>query len=185
MLYIFNMICRTHIAFAIAPILIIESAIDAMSVVVELLFYLSIAIGSISPDLDEEGSRLSKVFPLFPMIYDVVGIKHRGVTHQLIFVLVLAIGLFIILNLNDADFVSNVIFYGLALGYFMHLPGDMLTKGGINNFYYPLTKSKGILLPRAFRFYTHSKEELLFLYFLYFVICSQVAYRILLWVSYE
>lgn len=179
------MIYRTHIAFAIAPILMIESVIDTMSVVIELLFYLSIAIGSISPDLDEEGSRLSKVFPLFPMIYALLDIKHRGVTHQLIFVFILVILFFSILHLNNADFVSNIIFYGLALGYFMHLPGDMLTKGGINNFYYPVSKSNGILLPRAFRFYTHSQEELLFLYFLYFVIFAQVTYRILMLVSYE
>lgn len=179
------MIYRTHIAFAIAPILLIESAIDSMSIVTELLFYLSIAIGSLFPDLDEEGSKLSKVFPLFPMIYDLLGIEHRGVTHQLSFVFVLAIGCFIILNLNYADFVSNIILYGLALGYFMHLPGDMLTKGGINNFYYPVSNVKGVLLPRVFRFYTHSKEELLFLYFLYFVIFLQLAYRLLLWVNYE
>ena len=175
------MIYRTHIAFAIAPILIIESVIDVMSVFIELLFYLSIAIGSIAPDLDEEGSKLSKVFPLYPIVYDFFAIAHRGVTHQLIFVIFLAGISFNVLHLNNADLVSNIILYGFSLGYFMHLLGDMLTKGGINNFYYPMSNAKGILLPRVLRFYTHSKEELLFLYFLYFIIFLQVVYRILQW----
>ena len=174
------MIYRTHIAFAIAPILIIESIIDEINIVTEILFYLAIAIGSISPDLDEEGSKLSKIFPLFPMIYNMLAIKHRGVTHQLIFVFSLLVIIFNILYFNNADFVSNIILYGFSLGYFMHLLGDMLTKGGINNFYYPVSNAKGILLPRALRFYTHSKEELLLLYFLYLVISLQVVYRILI-----
>ena len=172
------MIYKTHMAFAVTPALIIESALDYINIYNELLLYLAVAIGSLLPDLDENGSKLSKSFPIFPIVYELLGIRHRGVTHYLLFSFVFVTLSFFILQINNADIYNNIIFYGLSYGYFMHLIGDMLTKGGINNFYYPLINCKGVILPKKFRFYTHSIEEFIFLYFLSTLVVLQIIYRL-------
>lgn len=164
------MMYKTHIAFAILPVVIIESIIDKMSIPFELLVYCAITVGALLPDLDEENSYIGKKLPIFPMIYQMIGVKHRGITHQFIFV----VGLLILLQFLFANFntsiTEKVIAYSFVYGYLMHLVGDMLTKGGIDSFFYPLSNKKGVLLPRYFRFYTGSIVEYILFYLLSFLI---------------
>jgi inner membrane protein len=172
------MIYKTHIAFALAPALYIEGSNDNMTFAVELLFYLSVAIGSLAPDLDEERSKISKILPIFPWIYKIFGIGHRGFTHQLLFVMILSGFFWYILKYQNIDYLVGISIFGFILGYFMHLVGDMLTKAGINNFLYPFFGIRGVLLPRMFRFYTSSKEEKIIFYLLIFFIIYQISIRI-------
>jgi len=122
-----------------------------------IFFYFGVIVGSIFPDLDEEGSYLSLKFPLFPMLLKLFGVTHRGVTHLLLPVIVMA-SLFI-LFFNNLEELTAVVLLGFIIGYLLHLCGDMVTKGGINNFYTPFSSKHGVLLPRFMRFYTNSKEE--------------------------
>lgn len=163
------MIYKTHIAFAVLPIAVLETVIDVVETPIEILAYCFIAIGALFPDLDEENSYIGRKLPLFPMLYQILGVTHRGITHQLIFVVGLILLFQYLFFTYSVSFVEKLIAYSFIYGYFMHLAGDMLTKGGINNFFFPISRKKGVLLPRFLRFKTDSIQEHLLLYFLYFI----------------
>ncbi len=151
---------KTHILFALVPLYALESTYNYIGLGHELILYSVVAFGALLPDLDEEGSYIGKRIIIFPLIYGMLGVKHRGITHQLIFVVMLLSAVQIYEVLNVMEFESKLVMYGLIFGYLMHLMGDMLTKGGIRNFFYPFSSVKGVLLPRFLRFYTSGKVEL-------------------------
>lgn len=154
---------KTHVTFAFAvatPIAFLHYGEMTSGCI---LFFLALSIGALAPDLDEEGSYLSRKIPIFPMIFQLFGVTHRGITHRLISVVALLViaGIFVLGGELSSDGISA--FVGFSLGYLLHLVGDMLTKGGINKFFYPISNAKGVLLPRRFRFYTGSgKEKIVF-----------------------
>ena len=80
-------------------------------------------IGSLLPDIDHPGSKLGRRVPVISHIMYLFG--HRGVTHSLLFVLILAAaGHFVWLPA-----------YGLALGAAVHIAADMLTPSGVPLFW--------------------------------------------------
>jgi len=112
------------------------------------LFLFGAALGSLLPDIDEPRSYIGMKFPYLSIPLKLFGIKHRTITHSIWFIL-----LFLIPGLM----LNNFFLLGLSLGVFMHLIGDMLTKGGVPLFY-PLTKHYR-LLPKEIAFYTNSFTE--------------------------
>jgi len=150
---------KTHVAFALMTAAPIPFIFD-FSIQEIVAFYSMVVIGSLAPDLDEQGSYLSRKLPIFPIIFGLFGITHRGVTHQLISVIVLCFGA-VLFNVIAGEKYELYKFFvsGFIIGYIMHLAGDMLTKGGINNFFYPFSKTKAVLLPRKLRFFTGSIQE--------------------------
>ena len=124
------------------------------------IIYFSAIIGSIFPDIDEENSYIGRRLPLFSIITSSI-FKHRTLTHYLILPLIIAIaGLF-------TSGLNQLICFSFAFGILMHDVGDMLTKGGINGFFFPLfSNAKIALLPRALRFYTNSIAEYMIILFL-------------------
>jgi len=150
---------KSHVALSTIIAMPLPFIIEATDIL-ELVVYFSAAfVGSLAPDLDEEGSYLSRRLPVFPMILSLFGVEHRGITHRFIFVLVISIGFYFALKLNSASSYFYLAAYGFIIAYFGHLLGDMLTKGGIRDFFYPFSSKKGVLLPRKFRFYTNSAIE--------------------------
>ncbi|WP_457748573.1 metal-dependent hydrolase [Sulfurimonas sp.] len=151
---------KTHVAFAMTAAIPVGYFTN-INDIDKIPFLFSVAIGALAPDLDEEGSYLSRRIPVMPMLFSLFGVRHRGVTHRAIsvlFLLGLVIGLFFI----DPGFESHLfIYFGFVLGYIMHLLGDMMTKGGINDFFFPVSSSKAVLMPRVYRFYTGSLQEYL------------------------
>ncbi len=142
-----------------------------------IIFMLALSVGSLAPDLDEEGSYLSRKIPIFPMIFGLFGVTHRGITHRLISVIALSATAFMLIATeNITSLFGESIVFGFTLGYLLHLCGDMFTKGGINQFFYPVSKSKGVLLPRKFRFYTNSFTEMIVLILLVIATVSEYAY---------
>lgn len=173
------MVYSTHVAFALTPPLAIETIGNYFPLEYEIIFYLGLLFGALSPDLDEENSKLGKMFPVFPIIYDLLKIEHRGITHKLIFVIAMSIMFFFIILLNSGDGYSISFLYGFAFGYLFHLFGDMLTKGGIRDFFYPFFEGvQGVLLPYRFRFYTNSKIEYTILFFLVISIVLLILTRV-------
>lgn len=150
---------KTHVVFAVAIAIPIAhfSGYQDMNLITFLAF---VALGSLLPDLDEKGSYIGRKIPIVPFVLKLFGVKHRGVTHRLISVVLLVVVFYSIHASYTYEFILPVS-YGLILGYLFHLFGDMLTKGGIENFYFPLSEKKGVLLPRALRFYTGSPQEFL------------------------
>ena len=124
------------------------------------IIYFSILVGSVLPDIDEENSYIGRRLPLFSIITSSI-FKHRTITHYFIVPLLITIlGFFM-------SGVSQILCFSLAFGILMHDVGDMLTKGGINGFFFPmLPNTKIALLPRALRFYTNSITEYMIILFL-------------------
>lgn len=91
-------------------------------------------LGALVSDIDMKGSYISKRFPI---IYKVFGkrFRHRGFTHSLIFVGIIAfIGDTIIVSSND-NIVFTCIFSGLLAGIISHICLDLITKEGVELFY--------------------------------------------------
>ena len=91
-------------------------------------------LGALVSDIDMKGSYISKRFPI---IYKVFGkrFRHRGFTHSLIFVGIIAfIGDTIIVSSND-NIVFTCIFSGLLAGVLSHICLDLITKEGVELFY--------------------------------------------------
>lgn len=90
--------------------------------------------GALVSDIDMKGSYISKRFPI---VYKVFGkrFRHRGFTHSLIFVGIIAfIGDTIIVSSND-NIVFTCIFSGLLAGIISHICLDLITKEGVELFY--------------------------------------------------
>ena len=95
---------KTHLSFDIATSLLICG--DVVSSIV-------LSIGSILPDIDNRNSLLGKTLPFVSKL-----IKHRTLTHSLIFLAI-------------CYFINFYLFVGCAL----HVVLDMLTKSGCQLFY--------------------------------------------------
>jgi len=170
---------KTHVAFAMTVALpaVYFVNIDSFG---GISFLFATAVGALAPDLDEEGSYLSRKIPVMPMLFGLFGVKHRGVTHRAIAVLFL-FGILAIITFLYIDLKMHLLTYlGFILGYTMHLLGDMMTKGGIRDFFYPLSNKKAVLLPRNYRFYTGSLQE----YFVFISIMCIVIFEIYLFRAY-
>ena len=74
------MIYRTHIAFALLPAVVITNFVE-LNYLEQLLLFLSTSFGALVPDLDEEGSYLSRRIPIVPLFLSMFGVTHRGITH--------------------------------------------------------------------------------------------------------
>jgi len=158
------MTAKGHMTLATTATLISFNALPyEFSIAKIVVIYFTIIVGSVLPDIDEENSYIGRRLPLFSVITSTV-FKHRTFTHYFILPVIIAIiGLFIV-GLNQ------VICFSLAFGILLHDMGDMLTKGGINGFFFPFfPNTKIALLPRAVRFYTNSITEYMVILFLMIV----------------
>lgn len=126
------------------------------------LFYIGIFIGTIFPDIDEPESYIGRKLPIISHILAIF-IEHRGITHYLLIPLLLLIFNYIYVEEQS----TKIVIYAFAIGNICHDMGDLLTKGGIRGFFYPLMPSTTIgLLPKFLRFRTNSIVEYIFMFFL-------------------
>ncbi len=149
------MIARTHVAFALCiascGIISYEAVATAVPHKDMILFFAGIVIGALLPDIDEPQSRIGKATPIISHAFKAL-FGHRGATHTLLFPLVVGIALyfvFLALSWNLAAL------FGLVLGCYLHIAGDMLTKSGCP-IYLPFSKKNMGLLPYTLRFRTGS-----------------------------
>ena len=130
-------------------------------------FYLAAVVGSLMPDIDHAQSKMGKLLWFISKPLKFFGIKHRGLTHSL-----LGIILFTLLSkqLVNYNWIEYVTWWGLIIGYISHIVADMMNVQGL-----PL------LFPNDKRFKFHSnittnsgQEQ-----FLFFIICTASAIIIL------
>ncbi len=140
------MTAKGHFFLAILPAEII--AFTSLNNEAQIIFLSGAAIGSLLPDIDEPRSYIGLKFPYLSIPLKLLGIKHRTITHSIWFVFIF---------LLPGILLKNIFLIGMAFGVFMHLIGDMLTKGGVPLFY-PYNK-KYTLLPKKLAFYTNSLIE--------------------------
>jgi membrane-bound metal-dependent hydrolase YbcI (DUF457 family) len=99
--------------------------------------------------------------PDFDMNLRFLGVKHRGVTHTLIFMLLLvaAVGFGLSTNATTAPYVMDAV-TGMVIGYGMHLVADACTPHGVPVFA-PFYRPDVHLLPEPLRITTGSWQEML------------------------
>ncbi len=121
------------------------------------IFVVFMLLGSILPDVDEPGSKIGRAVPAaIPHIIKAL-FGHRGITHTVAFLLPWIIAYYF------SEGMFKIAMLGILLGSAAHILGDMLTKGGVINLFYPFTPNTTFgLLPKSLRFYTSSLTEVLF-----------------------
>jgi inner membrane protein len=105
------------------------------SVEKEVLFFGSLALGALIPDIDHTGSSIGRKIPMLDNLVSAL-FGHRAFTHSLLF-LFLAFFLFTQTSWPEA------IEFGIWLGMFSHMILDMLTKKGIK-FFWPFKINVGL-----------------------------------------
>jgi inner membrane protein len=101
----------------------------------EVLFFGSLALGALIPDIDHTGSIIGRKVPLVDDIISAI-FGHRSFTHSLIFL--------VLVNLLFSKTPwPESIELGILLGMLSHMILDMLTKQGIK-FLWPLDINIGI-----------------------------------------
>ena len=127
-------------------------------------------LGSLLCDIDMKGSYISKRFPI---IYKLFGkrFKHRGFTHSLLFIGVIAfLGDMVIVS-SDNNVVFTCIFSGILAGVISHIILDLITKEGVELFY-PISINFSILPIK-----TSSKTEKNINKFLSLLVIFLIGYR--------
>lgn len=115
-------------------------------------------VGTLFPDIDEPNSYIGRRTRGLSDLINVI-FNHRGITHFLI----VPIAIFM-LGYFTGSILEQMIIYGFAFGWFTHIMGDGLTKGGVKYGLFPF--GNFALLPRALRFYTKSGTEYLLMFFM-------------------
>jgi len=96
--------------------------------VVAVLFVL---FGSIFPDIDEEHSRLGRLFPAIPKLF-----VHRGFFHSIFLAVVIVIALFLYVPSYAVAFL---------LGFLSHLLLDAMTPSGVRPFWPSTVRVRGFI----------------------------------------
>jgi len=160
------MTAKGHMALASASALAIvdyhlNTANESVSMADLIIFYLSVIFGSLAPDIDESESYIGRRLYAISIVMSSI-FKHRTFTHYLFVPVALFVATYFV-----QDYYVKLFLYGFSLGIFMHDLGDMLTKGGINGFFFPFfPNTKIAILPRQLRFYTNSIAEHILIVFL-------------------
>lgn len=90
----------------------------------------SAVIGSLLPDIDHPGSVIGKkILPVSLLLSGIFG--HRGITHSLLAVIGLTVGIILLMKENPGGIDGAAIAVAAATGYLSHLLLDWLTPSGI------------------------------------------------------
>ncbi len=129
----------------------------------------ALALGAVMPDIDHTRSYISNKVPILPYIFAFYT-KHRGFTHSLFGLAVVALLLFAIHRFKGVQTATLAAFW---FGYLLHIAGDALTLSGIKNF---CCDRALYLFPRFLRFRTGSFGELVY----FFLFSAAAGYEYLL-----
>lgn len=153
------MTAKGHVMLATTGILLVESQtrfLANMNLVDATIIVLAYLIGALFPDIDESESYIGNKLKIFSVVFSLF-VQHRTITHYFIlplFIAIIGYSFFVPFS------VEQLTIYAFAAGILMHDMGDMLTKGGIVGFFFPLFSDTRVgLLPRALRFKTFSMQE--------------------------
>ena len=175
------MTAKLHIT-TITPI-----AITTVALIPNLFFseiiIAGLAIGVLFPDIDEKNSYISrKLFILYwiiALLRQILSIallivyifnktlyerlknitEHRGITHYLLFPVVLFLISF------RLPTIAGLFVAAMAVGWLIHELGDACTYGGIEAWLFPFCTKTFWVLPRILRFRTGQSEAFIFLLF--------------------
>lgn len=153
---------QTHVAFSLTiatfPIMAAKVGFGELLVPASCLgiFYSSLAIGAVFPDIDEPESWIGKrTIIISNVIKKLFG--HRGMTHTLLsfFLIIIASTLYSKTFLAEEYFFAAV---GFSFGWLLHALGDGWTVGGVP-YFLPFSKKKHHIVPKILQFKTNSMTE--------------------------
>lgn len=159
-----KMLAKSHLSLgllggmALKPLFISQN--PANSELFYTLILPIILLGAVFPDIDEPKSFIGRKLPLLSRIIS-LSFSHRGFTHFLAFPLIFFIASFMFSGVLQSSLIA------FACGILLHQIGDMLTISGIPHYFFPISKSRAVLLPQYLRFRTGSKVELAILSFVF------------------
>jgi len=121
-----------HLTLGVLAFLLVQPYLQGNQV----LLFLTVLLGSLLPDIDEENSKICKWSgPLGKLVAKTF--PHRGFIHSLLF--------FAILYLLIAHYVNLQYATALIIGYFAHITGDGISVSGLRIFFPLKFKIKGPL----------------------------------------
>lgn len=122
-----------HIGVGLAVCFGLDYLLLDFNIVETVLFYISVIIGSVLPDIDTPKSYLGhKLKIISTVIYELLG--HRTATHS---ILVITVLFFISVLFSGINAINS----GLVLGALLHSLGDMTTYSGVAAIY-PISKKR-------------------------------------------
>lgn len=135
------MTAKGHVALAF-PFGVLGSTALGLNGIESSVFVFLVSLSALAPDVDEPGSWIGRRLWFLSWTIKILSIffptfKHRGVTH----LLAVPLAIFIIGYL-----IGNVWIIGIAIGWFAHTLGDLITAGGIIGYFYPFWPEKRIRL---------------------------------------
>lgn len=95
-------------------------------------FYLAVILGTLLPDIDHANSKIGRKLPIINKLLRLFGIKHRGLTHSIIGVVLVVLFFH---QLHIKGWIGELVLLGLIIGYISHLMADMLNPQGIPLFF--------------------------------------------------
>ena len=118
----------THL---VAGVLVAVVFVEYLSFPSDLVAVLFVLFGSVLPDVDEQRSRLGKLFPVIPKLF-----VHRGFFHSV------ALGTTITIAVS---FVASAYALAFAAGFASHLLLDAMTPRGVKPFWPSQVRVKGFV----------------------------------------
>ena len=91
-------------------------------------FYLAAVIGALLPDLDHAQSKMGSLFWFISKPLKFFGIKHRGLTHSLLGILLFSL---LSKQLINHNWIGEITWWGLVIGYISHIIVDMMNVHGL------------------------------------------------------
>ncbi|CAM2772152.1 metal-dependent hydrolase [Helicobacter burdigaliensis] len=165
------MLGKTHIAFSLGlssiPIFAYHHFYSPLDSIFLGQFYACVAFGAILPDIDEPNSLLGKKTLFISHIIKAIT-GHRGLTHSLFFIVCIFLLAFLFSNFS-------LLIFGIALGVFLHILGDMMTFSGVP-ILLPFSQKKFYALPKFLRFKTGGiiDKSIALLSFIPFIYCNKL-----------
>ena len=95
-------------------------------------FYLAVIIGSLLPDIDHANSKMGRKLPIINRLLKLFGIKHRGLTHSIVGVILIIL---LAHQIHTSGWIGQAILWGVVIGYISHLIADMMNPQGIPLFF--------------------------------------------------
>lgn len=143
------MMAKTHttstLSIGLLPFAIDPSLIDTISLEFYKFYFIGLSIGAVLPDIDEPNSSIGRRTILISNVFNAL-FRHRGITHQ--FIVVLGFIFLTLFTWSDLPIELNFLLVGLSLGVLCHQLGDFLAgdeyhKGGIKDYFWPITNKTG------------------------------------------
>lgn len=173
------MTARNHLASSMSVSLLPLLVFPPLPLPLVKLYLVGVVIGALTPDCDEPQSYIgNRMRIVSDLLHELFG--HRGVTHTLAALLFyVAVFLFVRFMFPEQFDTDQLAAFGVGFltGNLLHMLGDMMTKEGGIALFYPISRKRLYLLPKALRFRTNGIVENLVISPLFAVLLAYAVYQ--------